>query len=455
MTQLVIDPVCGMRIDPADAVATATHDGETAHFCSTACRDAFLRDPETMAHDHRPDPPLTEAELAERGGVGVDRVRTLVGLGILQPEAGTFSRSDVMRVRVATDLEAIGFEPEALSQAVAAGHLRLGYLESAGRRQPRSEQTFTEVASELGVPVEALQRIYVAFGLPRPDGREQVRAEDLAAVRGLAVLLGAGVEVADVLRMARVWGDATRRVAQYLPHYFHGVVEARFRERGLRDNEAYEAAISEVGLRLGQSGEDLLTWLFRRHSDVFLAAHQFEHVEAALVEAGVRRRPARADEAAVFADLSGYTRLTEEAGDAVAAEMALELAQLASEVTARHGGSTVKLLGDGALLHFRDPDDAVRASLDIVDAVAGRGLPPAHVSVNAGPILYDQGDYFGRTVNVAARIGALAQGGQVLVGEVLAGQGAHDGFRLEEAGSFELKGIEHPVRVFRAIRTPS
>ena len=395
---------------------------------------------------------LTEAELARRSDASPDDVRSLVALGILEPEPGGFARRDVMRVRVVAHLEALGIPAEALAGALASGHLSLGYLESAGRRHPRSEQTFAEVADQIGLPVATLARIYVAFGLRRPSPGERVLQEDLEVLGMLPVLLGAGVDEAQVLRLVRVWGDGARRIAQYLTHYFHATVEEQFRQRGMRDNEAYEAAIREVGLRMGRSGEDLLGWLFRRHSEVFMTEHQLGHVETALEDAGVRPRAPRQPEAVAFADLSGYTRLTEESGDEVAAEVSLDLAQLVSEVAAEHGGNLVKLLGDGAYLHFRDPGDAIRTSLAIVEGTVPRGLPPAHVGVNAGPLLYDEGDYFGRTVNVAARIGSQAGPGQVYVGEDAAGSVGQDGFRLVEVGRLELKGIAEPVGVFEAIR---
>lgn len=394
---------------------------------------------------------LTLDELAERSGIDATHLRTLVDLGILVSEDGTFARREVMRARTVAHLESMGIEPGALASALASKHLTLGYLESAARRHPRSASMFVEVAEQLGVPLATLQDIYVAFGLPRPERDERVREEDIEVIGFLSVFLEAGIGAAEVQRMARVWGENTRRIAQYLPHYFHETVEQRFRGRGMGDNEAYEAAIREVGLRVGRSGEDLLGWLFRRHSEVFLTEHQFDHVETALEDAGIRRRPPRQPEAAVFADLSGYTELTEASGDEVAAEVSLSLARLVTEIATPYGGTTVKLLGDGALLHFPDPGDAIRASLDIVDAAPARGLPPAHIGVNAGPMLYESGDYFGRTVNLASRIASHAEAGQVHVGEDVAGV-PEDGFRLRDLGEFELKGIGRLVRIFEASR---
>jgi adenylate cyclase len=452
---MVTDPVCGMRIDPADAVATAVHDGTTTYFCSQACHDIFVADiaPSLASSGLGMPERLTLDEIAVRAGIGVDRARRLEALGIIQSERGTFDRRDVMRARVAAHLESVGIEPEALSAALASGDLRLGYIESAGRRHPRVERSFAEISGEVGVPLGTLERTYMAFGLPPPHRDEPVRQEDLEAIRMLPILFGTGVDERDVLRFARVMGDSTRRVAQYLPHHFHAAVEEQFRGRGMRDNEAFETAIREVGLRLGRSGEDLLGWLFRRHSEVYMTEHQFEHVETALEDAGARRRPPRQMEAVAFADLVGFTNLTDEAGDEAAADTALRFADLVSEIAVRNNGSLVKLMGDGALLHFRDPADAVRCALDIVDQTPSRGLPPAHIGVNSGPMLYDEGDYFGQTVNIAARIAAQAGAAQTYVGEALAERIGEDGFGLTQVGEFQLKGVARPVMIYEATRS--
>src|SRR5918996_743698 len=361
---MVTDPVCGMRIDPDDAVATAEHAGTTYYFCSQACHDAFISNPSIDVEIDR----LSEDELALRAGASVERVRHLKELGILRPDDGTFPRGDVMRARVVLDLERKGMDAAALGAATRSGHLTLGYLESAGRRFPRHGRTFAELSDDIDVPLESLQAMYVTFGLPRPRPDEYVREEDLPVLEGLPVLLGAGISEGDALRAIRVWGESIRRVAQFQHHYFHNTIEEPFRRRGLGDNEAFEAAIREVGFRLGHSGEEMLAWLYRRHSELFLLEHQFDHVEAALEEAGIRERPAKTVEASVFADLSGYTSLTEEAGDQVAARVSLALAQLVNEIAARHRGQVVKMLGDGVFFHFADPADAVRASLELVEA---------------------------------------------------------------------------------------
>jgi adenylate cyclase len=398
----------------------------------------------------KPDDVLTEDEVAERAGTTVERVRELRDLGLLEPAQGVFRRRDVLRARVFSELTAMGIEASALAAAQAAGELSLGYLESAGRRHPRSDRTFEQLAADMNITFEAFEAIYIAFGLPLPRRDELVRQEDLEGIKSLPVLLDAGVSEGQVLQMARVWGDSARRVAQYESHFTHAVIEEPFRQSGLKDNEAVEAAFREVGVRTGRSGEDLLGWLYRRHQETFSTEHQFAHVETALELAGVRARPTPGVEAAAFADLTGYTSLSEEAGDAAAADVSLALSQLVKETASRHRGEVVKMLGDGVHFHFRDPHDAVRASLDVVRRVRPRGLPPAHVGVNAGPMIYDEGDYFGRAVNIAARIAAQAQADQVFVGEDLARIVEPVGFTLQLVGAFELKGISRSITIYEA-----
>src|SRR5262245_47744557 len=122
-------------------------------------------------------------------------------------------------------------------------------------------------------------------------------------------------------------------------------------------------------------------------------------------------------QAALFVDLCGYTRTTEELGDLAAARISTTLRRIANDVALRHDGRVVKMLGDGAHLHFARPADAVPAAIELVERILGAGLPCARAGVNAGPMVEADGDYYGLAVNIAARISRLARPGEVLVGE--------------------------------------
>jgi adenylate cyclase len=153
-----------------------------------------------------------------------------------------------------------------------------------------------------------------------------------------------------------------------------------------------------------------------------------------------------------FLDLAGYTRLTEERGDAAAAALAESLAVVVDRSARGQGGTPVKWLGDGVMLHFREPAGAVESALAMVRRVPEAGLPPAHVGVAAGPVVVQGGDYFGRTVNLAARVAARAQAGQVLVTGAVSQAPAPDGVVFSDLGALRFKGFSAPVRVLEARR---
>jgi len=154
-----------------------------------------------------------------------------------------------------------------------------------------------------------------------------------------------------------------------------------------------------------------------------------------------------------FLDLAGYTRLTEERGDRAAAALATSLADLVEQVSLPHGGQPVKWLGDGVMFHFRQPGRAVVAALEMVERTPQAGLPPAHVGLHAGPVVFQDGDYFGRTVNLAARIAGHAGPGQVLVSDQVVAECGDGTVTFEPIGPVPLKGVADPVPLHRAARS--
>jgi adenylate cyclase len=398
---------------------------------------------------------LSEEEVARRAATTPERVRELADLGILGADPGSdepYRRGDALRAQLVEELEAFGIPAARVAVAIAEGALSLSYLDWFPDPAPRAGQTHAELCEELRIPFQLVERIYAGFGLPRPEPEERVRQEDLEVISDLPLLFDAGLGEGEILRAARVWGDGVRRVAQHQVHSFHELIEEPYRRRGLPDDQVLAAALSEVGVRVIPYTHRLVAWLHRRHFERYSIEHRVGHVETALESAGLHRKPAPHPEACVFADLSGYTSLTEQLGDEAASQMALRLAELMQEVASDHHGLAVKMLGDGVHFHFTDSANAVLGSLEFVDRARARGLPPAHVGVNAGPMTYTDGDYYGLTVIIAARIASQAGPGQVLVGEEAAADGNHEGVRFEEIGPVPLKGVARSVRIFRAFR---
>jgi class 3 adenylate cyclase len=164
-------------------------------------------------------------------------------------------------------------------------------------------------------------------------------------------------------------------------------------------------------------GRQLVSWLHERQLEQTLNRRIIELVERTLVGAG--RLEARPDSppAIAFVDLSGFTTLTVEHGDEVAADVAGRLQALADDAVRPTGGRVVKLLGDGVLLRFGAAADAIRSVLGLIAAVEAAGLPRAHAGIAAGFVVIRDGDVYGQTVNLAARIAGQAGPGQVLVDE--------------------------------------
>jgi adenylate cyclase len=109
-------------------------------------------------------------------------------------------------------------------------------------------------------------------------------------------------------------------------------------------------------------------------------------------------------------------------------------------------------LGDGVMLHFREPGPGVVAALQMVESAAETGLPPAHVGVHSGPVLFQQGDYFGHTVNMAARIAEYARPGEVLASQEVVDASGEAPVSFTEIGPIELKGASAPLRLHTARR---
>jgi class 3 adenylate cyclase len=95
---------------------------------------------------------------------------------------------------------------------------------------------------------------------------------------------------------------------------------------------------------------------------------------------------------------------------------------------------------------------AVIAGLDMVERAPAVDLPPAHVGIHTGPVISQDGDVYGRTVNVAARIASYAQAGQVVVSEETAQRSDRHALRFEPLGAVDLKGVAKPLPLYQAFR---
>ncbi len=150
----------------------------------------------------------------------------------------------------------------------------------------------------------------------------------------------------------------------------------------------------------------------------------------------------------LFADLVGFTALAESEGDDRALEVVLALQRRVRALLAEYRAEEVKVLGDGVMLRCGDPADAVRLGLRLIDQQEGV-LPPVRVGIHTGPAVSNAGDWYGTTVNLAARLCAVAPGGEVMVSEVTrratAGLGSVDWGRRE---LHWLRNVSEPMPAY-------
>jgi adenylate cyclase len=370
---------------------------------------------------------------------------------VARDDTGPFLATDAQKVRLAVVCEQAGLPMAGIASAIGAGRLSFAFLEAAPYRRwaTRSPRTYRQVSQETGVPLEVLRASLESMGFARAAPEEWIREDELEVVPLLQLVAGTGIlDLAWTTRVGRAYAEGMRLIAKVENEAYHARFELPVLESGADQRQTMELA-SQMSGQFSPLLDRALMAIYRRQQELAWTEDLVEHMEAALEAAGLQGRPARAP-AMCFLDLVGYTRLTEERGDAAAAALAEALAVLVDRSAREHGGVPVKWLGDGVMSYFPEPAGAVLAALGLVAQLPEAGLPPAHAGVAAGPVVVQGGDYFGRTVNLAARIAARAKAGQVLVSGSVAEAAAPQGVTFQEHGELRLKGFAQPVRVLQA-----
>jgi adenylate cyclase len=397
---------------------------------------------------------FTREALAGRAGVDVGYVDRLMDLGILvRPGSGSsFSDGDVRRVRLLRGLEDGGLPIDEIGTLVRTDELSFAFLDLTSWDWYGGfiGKTYRELSAETGVTLELLQAIRESMGSARPEPEDLVHDEELDLIPVLMVVLDAGADAGAVERLIRVWGESMRRTTEAAATFYHAQIELPLLRSGMSEAKVLQVANEAVADGIPYLDRAIVS-LYHAHSERTWLGNVVEAVEATLEKAGLHHT---VDEppAMSFLDLSGYTRLTEERGDEAAAAMAATLGRVVQQSAQDHGGRAVKWLGDGVMLYFPDPGAAVISAMELAERVPAAGLPQAHTGIDAGPVILQDGDYFGRTVNTAARIASRAGPGQVMVSDDVVRSVRNPAIRFVDAGLAELDGLTHPIRLHLASR---
>ena len=388
-------------------------------------------------------------ELAELVPTSREFVDRLVELGILEPrDAGLHPAADVHVVRLMEAFEQAGISLDDIGRGVATTELSfpLGLFlpEPAA-----ASATYAELGTQLGREPDLLRRLSSELGLPPPPD-DRVRPED-AELLSLIVTKLDLVDDEELSRFARLYGGSVQRLVAAGIQFFDRAVRQRVDTFDLSNDEK-DALTYEAGARFAELAQSLVPGLQRRHREHELLEYLVGLTENWLEEREIGLRPTKQPPAIAFLDLTGYTALAEERGDQAAAEVAADLAGVVQQTSQLHGGRPVKWLGDGVMFHFNDSTGAIRGGIDLVDETERALAVPARIGINAGAVIVQEGDYFGRTVNVAARIADYAGSREVLVSEEALESAEVADVEFELVGDVPLKGLAKPVRLHRVRR---
>jgi adenylate cyclase len=343
------------------------------------------------------------------------------------------------RLALLKHLSESGVPLDELRQAVAEDRLVLLPVERVF--DPGSgSHTAEEIAARAAVSPDFLRRLVQALGAPIPaEGERAFGERDLVAAGWAKNFLDAGLPEEALLESLRLIGISMANLASAnLELVGEVLIEPGLDERELALR--YATAARTMSPLLGET----LLHAYRIH--LREAIRQAVITEAELASGKL----SGADQVAIaFADLVEFTRLGESLEVEEIGTLTGRLLELASEA-ATPPVRLVKMIGDGAMFASKDPAALVRAGLDLVNAAGARGLPSLRLGIAMGEALNRAGDWYGRPVNLAARLTAFARPDSVLVADSVKTAIEHAGdLSFSYAGRRRFKGLKGDVAVHR------
>ena len=400
--------------------------------------------------DDTPPPRISTATLAAQSVATAEEIDRFVHLGLIAgPDAdGTHDAGDSTRVRLLKALHESGVPFDRLSEAVAAGRLSFDFAGTlVADAAALSAKTVAEACAEVAVAPDEFRRLMLAINLAAPPDDQLMRDDDLEILSIFARARAAGVSEDAILATLRTFAMAIRQVVEAQRNLFRLNVEEPMLATGVPYHEMFRRA-APTRTQLQRMGYRAAFLLQRRFLERAVFSNVIARFEEALDENAVHRPHSAARHALCFLDLSGFTSRTETLGDDHAARIAATLVEIAQAQATLQGGHLVKSLGDGAMLHFASAEAAVRAALAVIAAARARDLPPVRAGIAIGPVVSQDGDYYGRTVNRAARLMSVAAPDEVLVTAAVADDLDQVAFARQDRGALSLKGVGEAVRAF-------
>ena len=271
---------------------------------------------------------------------------------------------------------------------------------------------------------------------------ERLSEDDVQLLRYVAAVLAAGLPLVALLQLARVYGQALAQIADAEVRLFHLYVHEPLMRDGVPGIEVAEEMRGLSG-ELLPLASPIMEHIHRRFMAYFVEQDVVGHMEA---DAGEVLDLGRVRVAIAFADLAGYTRLTEEVGEDEAVGAVERFVELV-ELTLPEDARVIKTIGDEVMVVGGDASSLVDWAVGFQQLNTERPLP--RIGLHWGQTIYRDGDFYGREVNQAHRVAARAAGGEVVVTRpVVEASGPH--LEFERIGEVSLKGFTEPTELFLA-----
>jgi adenylate cyclase len=385
---------------------------------------------------------LTLAEAAREAGVSPATLRRWGRQGVIPHYRGRWTRAAAAHARIVARLRDHGHSLEEIKQAGEDGRLAFGYVDELfPRRQPGADMK--QAARETGLEPALIERIWRTLGFP-PWKLERLEDEDVEALQYMAGVLAAGFPLVAFLQVLRVYGYSLSQIADAEARLFHLYVHEPLMRDGVPGMEMAEE-MGELIAQLLPLATPLLFYLHRQYLRSSVEQDVISDMESSLDD-GAALGQLRV--AIAFADLVGFVRFTEEAGEEEAVDL-IERFVEAVEETLPRDARVVKHTGDGVMIVGNDPVAVADWAIRFQTGFEKRSRP--RIGIHYGETVYRDGDYFGRNVNLAARVMTRAQAGEVLVTKPIYQLMVGDAeVELEPIGDFDLKGFSEPMSLYVA-----
>ena len=383
-------------------------------------------------------------EAAKRVGVTPATLRRWERRGVIPQYDGAWTPAAVRHARIVARMRERGHSLAEIRLATEQGRLAFGLVEELFPPHDGGV-TLRQAAGETGLDAALIERVLTTLGWSLAQVRS-LSNDEVQLLRYVAAVLEAGLPRVAVLQLVRVYGQAMAQVADAEVRLFHLYVHEPLMRSGGSGMEMADEMLA-LSRELLPLSSPVMDHVHQHYLQQFVEQDTIGHMESDLGEEDVDLGRMRV--AIAFADLAGYTRLTEEQGELEAVD-AVERFIESVEFTLPDEARVIKTIGDEVMVVGSDPAALTDWAVGFQRVRSGSHLP--RIGIHYGDALYRDGDYYGRDVNIASRVAARSAGGEVLVTRAVV-ENSGPRLEFERIADVRLKGFSKSTEIFVAKQT--